>query len=255
MGGKFVTALFFVFVGYTSVFFFIGALVIRFFTQWFDPGLRVLHLYTSMWSTFYFKFMKCWNYSVSGRENINNRETYVVISNHQSLLDILIVFTCFFHFKWVSKVEIFKIPLIGWNMMLNKYIQLKRGDKKSIEEMMAHSEKTLKKGSSVYIFPEGTRSATGVLRPFKSGAFILAKKLNLPILPIVINGTINALPKNNLNYHGVHSMTIDILKPVYPEVFESMNVEETGEYFRSMISGKVEAHQAGGYENLHLLPN
>ena len=135
-------------------------------------------------------------------------------------------------------------------MRLNKYIKLKRGDKKSIAEMMADAEKTLKKGSSVYIFPEGTRSETGVLRPFKHGAFILAKKLKLPIMPIAINGTINALPKYSINYHGTHNMTMDILDPVPYETIKDMEADEAGEYVRSIIAENVEAHKAGGYLNL-----
>lgn len=255
MGGKIIAGLFLLFVGYTSIFFFFGALILRIITQLFDPKLRILHLYTCFWSSCYIWLMKCWKYEVRGKSNVDRNKTYVVVSNHQSQLDILLAFTCFFHFKWVSKIEIFSIPLIGWNMRLNKYIKLKRGDKKSIGEMMDDCEATLKEGSSVYLFPEGTRSETGVLRPFKKGAFQLAKDLKLPIMPIAINGTINALPKHTINYRGVHRMSMDIMPPVPYEKIENMSVDEAAEYVRSMIAQKVEAHQAGGYLNMHQLAN
>ncbi|MGM0418246.1 MAG: lysophospholipid acyltransferase family protein, partial [Thermodesulfobacteriota bacterium] len=233
MGGKIVAVLFCSLIAYSSIFFFTGALILRLITQIFDPKLRILHLYTCFWASSYIWLMKCWKYKVKGKENVENNRTYVVVSNHQSQLDILVAFTCFFHFKWVSKIEIFNIPLIGWNMRLNKYIKLVRGDKKSIAQMMADAEETLKKGSSVFIFPEGTRSETGVLRPFKPGAFKLAKDLQLPILPIVINGTINALPKYSIKYNGVHHMELKIMEPVEYETIKDMETEEAAEYVRS----------------------
>lgn len=249
MGGKIVAAFFFVIVGFSSIFYFTGALILRITTQLFDPKLRILHLYTCFWASSYIWLMKCWRYKVRGKHNVDRSRTYVVVSNHQSQLDILVAFTCFFHFKWVSKIEVFSLPLIGWNMRLNKYIKLRRGDKKSIAEMMVEAEKTLKTGSSVFIFPEGTRSETGVLRPFKPGAFILAKKLKLPLLPIAINGTIHALPKYSINYHGVHHMTMDILKPIEYDEFKDMDVEEFAAYVRNIIAERITAHKAGGYLN------
>lgn len=249
MGGKIVAAFFFVIVGFSSIFYFTGALILRITTQLFDPKLRILHLYTCFWASSYIWLMKCWRYKVRGKHNVDRNRTYVVVSNHQSQLDILVAFTCFFHFKWVSKIEVFSLPLIGWNMRLNKYIKLRRGDKKSIAEMMVEAEKTLKTGSSVFIFPEGTRSETGVLRPFKPGAFILAKKLKLPLLPIAINGTIHALPKYSINYHGVHHMTMDILKPIEYDEFKDMDVEEFASYVRNIIAERITAHKAGGYLN------
>jgi len=104
---------------------------------------------------------------VEGREKIRRDATYVIVSNHQSQLDILVLFRLYVHFKWVSKSEIFKIPLIGWNMVMNRYIKLRRGDKESIAQMMADSEERLAEGSSIFIFPEGSRSPDGRLKPFK----------------------------------------------------------------------------------------
>lgn len=101
--------------------------------------------------------------TVRGRERIDPRATYVMVANHQSLLDILVLFRLFRHFKWVSKVENFKVPFVGWNMRLNRYIPLKRGDRASVIEMIARCERTLRSGSSIMMFPEGTRSQDGHL--------------------------------------------------------------------------------------------
>ncbi|MCW7753308.1 1-acyl-sn-glycerol-3-phosphate acyltransferase [Desulfobotulus sp. H1] len=179
---------------------------------------------------------------VTGKEHIDKKATYVVVSNHQSQLDILAAFRTFFHFKWVSKIEVFRLPFIGWNMHLNEYIPLKRGDKESIREMLEKCRKTLKKGNSVFIFPEGTRSETGILRPFKLGAFQLAHELQLPILPIAIDGTREVLPKYSLELKSTKPMNIQIMPPVPYENFQHMSEEETAAFFRKKIGAHVTAH-------------
>jgi 1-acyl-sn-glycerol-3-phosphate acyltransferase len=140
-----------------------------------------------------------WKMHVIDRNKFKRGRLYVVISNHQSQLDILVAFNLFRHFKWVSKAEIFRVPFVGWNMYLNRYVRLVRGDKESIEQMMKVSEERLREGSSVFLFPEGTRSEDGNVKKFKPGAFILAHKLKIPILPIAISGTKKALPKPQMN--------------------------------------------------------
>lgn len=235
---RIVSLLFLTFIVVTCMILFFGALFIWLVTVLFDRRLVLLHMYSSLWASIYVWIMPAWRVTRKGRENIHNK-TYVVVSNHQSLLDILVAFSLFFPFKWVSKIEIFRVPFIGWNMVLNRYIALKRGDKESIEEMMKVSEAHLREGSSVYFFPEGTRSDTGYVKPFKLGAFTLAKKLDLPILPIVINGTTNALPKHSLNFHGHHDISIEILPEITPETFREMDEETLSNYTRDMISSHV----------------
>ena len=206
-----VSVLFLLFIALTSIILFGCAFVIWCLTKPFDRRLVILHWFTSFWATLYIWAMPAWSVKAGGREKIRKNTTYMVVSNHQSQLDILVAFSLFFHFKWVSKAEVFKLPLIGWNMVLNEYIQIKRGDRQSAENMMRKSEAAISRGSSVYFFPEGTRSRDGRLRPFKLGAFVLAQKMKIPILPIAINGSKNALPKNSINFHGRHRMRIEVL--------------------------------------------
>ena len=170
--------------------------------------------------------MPPWSVSIKGKEHIDANETYIIVSNHQSLVDILVAFTLFTHFKWVSKAELFYIPLIGWNMWLNQYIKLRRGNNKSVKTMYKACEKHLKHGSSIYLFPEGTRSQSGEMRKFKEGAFVLAKRLKKPILPIVINGSGTALPKNSFSFHGETHIEVTVLPPVMPESFGEDSAKE-----------------------------
>lgn len=167
---------------------------------------------------------------VEGRKKISNNVPYVFVSNHQSQLDILIAFRLYKHFKWVSKGEIFNVPIIGWNMFLNRYVKLVRGVKESATRMMQDCEMHLKEGSPVFIFPEGTRSPDGHLKKFKLGAFILAKNLNVPILPVIIEGTRFALPNYSIDYHGRHHIIMRVLDEITPDTFKDMTVEQLAQY-------------------------
>lgn len=231
------------FIGVTSVVFFLVALMIWLLTVCFDRRLVVLHMFTSFWAVLYLWVVPAWQVTVAGRERIRSDATYMVVSNHQSQLDILVAFRLFFPFKWVSKAAVFKLPFIGWNMVLNRYIKIKRGQKDSIAQMMKACEQTLAAGSSVFFFPEGTRSRTGIVKPFKHGAFTLAQKMEVPILPIVINGTKNALPKESLNFHGRHTIHIEVLDEIPVEHFAALPVDQVAAMVRGVICEHVKEHQ------------
>ena len=242
MVNRIISICFLTFMAVSSIFFYIIALLIRICTTPFDRRLVVLHMFTSFWASLYLWIMPPWSVTTKGREKIKNGRVYMIISNHQSQLDILAAHRLFFPFKWVSKAEVFKLPFIGWNMTLNQYIRLERGRKKSIKKMMTKCEKTISNGSSVYFFPEGTRSSTGIMRNFKSGAFQLAHKMKIPILPIVINGSKNALPKHSVNFHGKHHIRIEVLDELSYESFSQLSPDETAQKVRNMIIEQVDEH-------------
>jgi len=239
MLNRIIAVFFIAFVAATSAIFFCVALVIWLLTVLFDKRLVLLHLFSSFWASVYLWAMPAWSVRVQGRNTVRLRDRYVIVANHQSVLDILVAFRLYFPFKWVSKAEVFKIPFIGWNMYLNRYIRLKRGDKKGIAKMFVDCEKALAEGNSLFVFPEGTRSETGSLKPFKSGAFILAKKMKIPILPVVISGTRDALPKHSLNFHGSHKVRIRVLEPVDYERFADLSAQDTAEMIRDIIAAEL----------------
>jgi len=210
----------------------------------FDRRLVLLHRFTCFWGSLYTWVNPLWPVVVRGREKIRPGETYVMVANHLSLLDILVLFRLFRHFKWVSKIENFKIPFIGWNMRLNRYIPLRRGERASVVEMMAACEKTLAEGNSIMMFPEGTRSVTGELKEFKTGAFELALQCRRPILPIVLSGTSNALPKRGFVLQGRHPIEVTVLDPIPPERFAGMSPKELTEQVRSVIAAAQSSAQA-----------
>ena len=114
-----------------------------------DKRLVVLHQFTCFWASLYSWLNPVWRVQVEGREKIDPNAAYVMVANHLSLLDILVLFRLFTHYKWVSKVENFRIPFIGWNMRLNRYIELRRGDRASVVQMVRHCLTTLAEGSSI----------------------------------------------------------------------------------------------------------
>lgn len=239
MINRIISISFLIFIIITCMILFFPALLIWFITLLVDRRKRILHLYTCFWGALYTRVIPVWKVKMIGRKNFRNDRVYVVVSNHQSQLDILLAFNLFKHFKWVSKAEIFRVPFIGWNMYLNRYIRLIRGDKESIRDMLEVSEQRLKEGSSVYFFPEGTRSPDGNVKKFKPGAFSLAHKLQIPILPIVISGTHHALPKYSMNYHGKHNLYLKILNEIPYSEFSGLSVEDTAEMVRKIISEEV----------------
>jgi len=236
VGQVLLSLLFWAFLASTSILLFPLALLIRAVTAPFDRRRAALHRFTCFWASLYTWFNPAWRVQVEGREKIRRQTSYVMVANHQSFLDILVLFRLFAHFKWVSKIENFRIPMIGWNMSLNGYIKLRRGDRASGREMLDACARTLAASSSIMMFPEGTRSTNGRLRDFKVGAFALAQRTKTPILPIVLQGTGNALPKRGFVLQGTHRIRIRVLDEIAPDTFADMPVEKLMEQVRTRFA-------------------
>jgi 1-acyl-sn-glycerol-3-phosphate acyltransferase len=184
----------FIFVA-VSLFYFPLAVVVRVATGWFDRRLSFLHLTSTVWASCYTWLSPIWSVSVTGRKNADPEKAYMMVCNHQSMLDIPVIYRIFLHFKWVSKASLFKFPIIGWNLSLNRHIRLERTSTTSQRKMFRQCAEHLQNGSSIMIFPEGTRSRDGELRAFKEGAFLIALRQKADILPIVLDGSYKALPE------------------------------------------------------------
>jgi 1-acyl-sn-glycerol-3-phosphate acyltransferase len=215
------------------------ALLIWAATVLFDPRLVSLHRFTCFWAALYTWFNPLWKVRVEGREKIRRETAYVMVANHQSVIDIFVLFRLFTHFKWVSKIENFRIIAVGWNMSLNRYIKLRRGDKDSVERMMVACEEAIETGNSVMMFPEGTRSVDGKLKAFKHGAFTLAKRAQAPILPIVVEGTSKALPKKGFVLQGKHAIRVSVLDAIPYAEFADEPVETLTDRVRQRIAAAL----------------
>ena len=239
MGRRVLSLLFWTFLTVSSILLFPVAALIWAVTVAFDRRLVLLHRFTCFWASLYTWLNPAWPVTVEGREKIRDDRAYVIVANHQSLIDIFVLFRIFRHFKWVSKIENFRVPCIGWNMRLNRYIELRRGDHESVLRMMQACERTLGEGSSIMMFPEGTRSQDGRLRAFKPGAFSLALSTRSPLLPILLEGTGNALPKRGFVLRGRHPIRLRVLDEIPYESFASKSVEELTTQVRNLFAKEL----------------
>jgi 1-acyl-sn-glycerol-3-phosphate acyltransferase len=121
----------------------------------------------------------------------------VVVSNHASHADAFLISHLPWEMKWLAKESLFKVPFFGWSMWLAGDVKVRRGERASAEEALGRCRRWLERGMPVMIFPEGTRSKTGDLLPFKDGAFRLALDAGADLLPIAVHGTETALPKHS----------------------------------------------------------
>lgn len=153
---------------------------------------------------------------VKGYENIKDEESYVFVSNHQGAYDIFLIYGYLNHnFKWVMKHTLRKVFLVGKACEKAGHIFVDRTNPKGIQRTIAEAKETLQGGMSVVIFPEGTRSETGKIKKFKRGAFQLAVDLNMPVVPLTINGSYKVLSKSSFLVNP-GKVTLQIHKPIVP---------------------------------------
>ena len=151
---------------------------------------------------------------VSGRENIDPQQSYVVTANHLSYFDIIAIYGWLgIDFRWVMKQELIKVPVLGYACKVLGHVFIDRSNSESAIDSINAARSRLKNGTSIFFFPEGTRSSDGRIQPFKKGAFRLAQELNLPILPITMSGSQNICPARTLD---VMPGTINVIihKPI-----------------------------------------
>ena len=192
----------------------------------FDKKRAVVHKLSEWLTDTVFIFAPGMRREVIGVENIDPKQAYVVVLNHQSMVDILSIYNLPLIFKWVSKKEVYRIPLVGRLLLMHGDIVINRASAKEAMQLVhTRGMEWLKKGASVSIFPGGTRSKDGEIHNFKAGAFILAKDAGVPILPIVLDGTSTLVRKGwMINWKNV--ITIKVLPPISAEEVASRDIKD-----------------------------
>uniref|UniRef100_A0A7N0V7E9 1-acyl-sn-glycerol-3-phosphate acyltransferase n=1 Tax=Kalanchoe fedtschenkoi TaxID=63787 RepID=A0A7N0V7E9_KALFE len=185
---------------------------------------RAHHLVAKIWATC--TVTPFYKVQFEGLENLPKPETPAVyVSNHQSFLDIYTLLTLGRSFKFISKTAIFLIPIIGWAMFLMGTIPLKRMDSRSQLDCLKRCMALVKNGASVFFFPEGTRSRNGKLGAFKKGAFSIAAKTGVPVVPITLEGTGNIMPAGMETILNSGSVRVIIHKPIEGNDAEALCTE------------------------------
>ncbi len=168
----------------------------------------------------YWSQFTCWLFllpvKVTGRENLDKNTSYVFVANHQGSFDIFLVYG-YLHrnFKWMMKKSLRKLPFVGKACESAGFIFVDKSSPRKVYETIKNAEKVLQDGTSMVVFPEGARTFTGHMGEFKKGAFLLANQLQLPVVPLTIDGSFDILPRTG-KFLSWHRMKLTIHAPIYP---------------------------------------
>ena len=162
-----------------------------------------------------------WRIHVSGTEHKVPGQAYVVVSNHQSMADIPVIAHIINDSKWLAKAEVFRVPVVGWMLRMSGDIPVDRSDRRKGAQAMLRCARTLRQGCSIRFFPEGTRSKDGEIHAFNDGPFQLALRERIPILPLVVDGSGTALPRNTWLFGPSQDIYVRALEPVSIEGWDA----------------------------------
>lgn len=206
----------------------------------FDKKRVVVHTISKWITDVFFGLPPHMSREVIGMENIDPKQQYVIVLNHNSMVDIMSIYNLPLVFKWVSKKEVYKIPIVGRLLLAHGDIVINRASAKEAMQLVHQKGKEwLAKGACVSIFPEGTRSKDGEIHNFKAGAFILAKDAGVPILPVVLDGTNWVTRGWKMNWRN--KITIRVLPPVSKEQVEAMSIKDVmAEVHDTMVAALAE---------------
>ena len=188
---------------------------------------------------------------VYGREHLEKDQSYVFVANHQGAFDIFLVYGYLNrNFKWMMKHQLRKMPFIGYACEKSHQIFVDKRGPKAIKATYDKARATLQGGTSLTVFPEGARSFTGHMGAFRRGAFALADELQLPVVPLTINGSFNIMPRMRDGKFVIwHPLSLTIHQPIYPVGKGDENITATmNQAYDSVMSALVPEYQ-GFVEN------
>lgn len=183
-------------------------------TFWWDRRRLAAHMMGTFWAWHYQSLIPFWKLHLEGREKIPWNRPVVIVTNHRSLIDILALYKLRRPFKWTSKSENFRLPFIGMVLSLTNSVRIRRDSARSGTQFFSQAEAEIKKGSSILLFPEGTRSGTTKMRPFKEGAFLLAKRSGCGLIPIVHIGSEKTFDRGSWVLKGKANIYIRVLDEI-----------------------------------------
>jgi len=155
-----------------------------------------------------------WQIQISGQEHLNANHVYIIVSNHQSMADIPLLAQLKLDTKWLAKAELFRVPVLGWMLRMAGDIPVERSAPRQGAKAMLRCAKYLRQRCSIVFFPEGARSLDGEVQPFSEGAFQLAIREHVPILPVVVDGTGKALPLKTWLFGKNQDIRLRVLEAV-----------------------------------------
>jgi 1-acyl-sn-glycerol-3-phosphate acyltransferase len=173
--------------------------------------------------------------TVNGLANIDPTQSYIYMSNHQSNFDIPVLLAYLpVQFRWLAKAELFKIPIFGRAMRGAGYVKIDRFNQEAAFESLNEAAEKMKNGVSVMIFPEGTRSRDGKIRPFKKGGFVMAVDAGVPIVPVVLKGTWTIMEKSSLRIN-TGEVSLNLKAPIATTDYTRENKDDLIKSVRAVI--------------------
>ena len=201
----------------------------------FDKQRKVVHELSRALVYMFVMVPPMWRRRVEGLEHIEKDKPYVIVINHQSMVDIMMLYLVPMTFRWVSKREVYRIPFIGRFLLLHGDITIDRKQgSKAMRKVMEKGQMWLGRGVSVSMFPEGTRSKDGEIHRFKAGAFALAKEAGVGILPVVMDGS-TTMFKPSMMVNWRNEFVIRVLPPVTAEEVAQTDQSELMEQVRERM--------------------
>lgn len=183
---------------------------------------------------------------VEGRELLEKNQSYVFVANHQGPMDIFLIYGYLGrNFKWMMKKALRRMPFVGYACYKAKHIFVDKSGPKAIKETYERAHDTLQGGTSLVVFPEGSRTFTGHMGLFRKGAFQLADELQLPVVPITIDGSFDVLTRMaGIDFVHHHAMRLIIHKPIYPTGESHENIRRTlDESYKVIMDSLPEKYQ------------
>jgi 1-acyl-sn-glycerol-3-phosphate acyltransferase len=184
--------------------------------------------------------------SVEGREYIDRHQSYVFVANHQGPMDIFLIYGYLGrNFKWMMKKALRRIFLVGYACQKARHIFVDKSGPKKVQETIDHARDTLRDGTSLVVFPEGSRTFTGHMGLFRKGAFVLADELQLPVVPVTIDGSFEVLPRTaGFNFVHRHRMRLIIHRPILPSGKGTADIAHTmEESYQTIMADLPEKYQ------------
>lgn len=188
---------------------------------------------------------------VEGRENLVKGQSYVFVANHQGAFDIFLIYGFLSrNFKWMMKRQLRQMPFVGKACESAHHIFVDKRGASKIRETYDRARQTLQGGMSLVVFPEGARSFTGHMGVFKRGAFMLADDIELPVVPLTINGSFDIMPRTrDMKWVVWHPLRLTIHKPILPAGKGTDNIKYLEQESYKVVMGGLEKQYQGFVEN------
>lgn len=212
------------------------------FRRWMDPELKKAHSFAGFWGRGLILISPACRVRVFGREHIPPGRPVIFMANHQSYMDVPALYFLRRQFKWMADKKLFRIPFFGWAMRMAGYVPVDRVNPRKGLRSLEQAKRWLARGISVFVFPEGTRSRTGQFSLFQTGGFRLAAAAGVEIVPVVLVGARQLLPRGSWIFRLGVGLQIHVLAPVKPPSGDARQVRQLVKEVRRRMESVYRRH-------------